>query len=133
MSRVWLLMAAVLVCGCGKEPVRAPEQPKPEPPKPATLAELLGKPRKELAVLTEECADKGRMEARDFEADAGANPWDAIRFPLTAPVWQEATYSEQAGFSLPRYSGAGDQGQCPRLAPGTSRRSRRRPPPGRRF
>ena len=103
MSRVWLLTAAVLLCGCGKEPVREPEQPKPEPPKPAALLELLGKPRKELAALEEECADKVRMEARDFEADAGANPWDAIRLPLTAPIWQEATYSEKAGFCLPAY------------------------------
>jgi hypothetical protein len=102
MRRFCLLLGVVLMCGCGKGKVRQTED-KPEAPRLLATAELLKKSRAELATLEKECADKIALEWKDFDDDAGAKLLSALRFPLVTPVWQDATYSEQAQLSLPGY------------------------------
>ena len=106
MSRVLILCAVVFLCGCGKSKV---EEPEPPPlPKPDALVELLAKSRRELAGLEKECVEKVLLHHKERDKDlAGKHLQGGPNFPLIVPVWQEASFSDRAGFSLPPYARAG--------------------------
>src|SRR5262249_37083957 len=48
--------------------------------------------------------EKVRVEVTDLRTDRNAPLFlNSVRFPLTIPVWQVATYVSEVGFSLPPY------------------------------
>src|SRR5579871_342606 len=100
---------ALALAGCGSE---VPVEEVKEKPLGSrigdsidlSLAELLTKPRKQLADLADEMVktiqiqEKGRREAR-----VPFTLLPTLRLPLAVPVLREAHYSDKAGFSLPPY------------------------------
>jgi hypothetical protein len=119
---------AVLLAGCGAGTVEENAPPADEgtaveaelgKPIDASLAELLARPRSELAALTDEWAsrvqlmERGRREGRVTYALLPEE-----RFPLVVPVLREAKYSAAAGVSLPPYvaEGTKDAGLALHLA-----------------
>src|SRR5262249_20800386 len=108
MLRVTLSAAlALLVCGCGKgtdENSASDDQTSKPGEGEVSLKGRLGKSRQELATLEKEYAEKVRVEVTDLRTDRNAPLFlNSVRFPLTIPVWQEATYVGEVGFSLPPY------------------------------
>lgn len=109
-----LLAAALVGCGQGTR-VETPapkdtaeesfvgtdlEAGKLEP----SLAELLRKPRKELAGLCDEAAELVRSQSSALEGKGNsAGPLGMLRPPSVLPVFREARFSASAGFSLPPY------------------------------
>jgi len=84
-----------------------------------SLADLLGRPREELAQLSEEWVTKIRIQEKGLRQ--GKLPLSLLpnlHLPLVMPVWREASYSAKAGFSLPPYAAAGakDSGLALNLA-----------------
>src|SRR5262245_23932635 len=101
------------LAGCGSTPTPVAEQPT-DAPRPlgavadVSLADLLGKPRAELAELADECLGRVRVQEkarRDGTLSFALTP--QARLPLVIPVWQEAKFSQKAGFSLPPYLAEG--------------------------
>ncbi len=100
---------ALSLTGCGSEVAVEEVKEKPLASRigdsiDLSLAELLTKPRKQLAEMADEVAkqiqiqEKGRREGR--------LPFTLIptlRLPLVVPVLREVHYSDKAGFSLPSY------------------------------
>jgi hypothetical protein len=121
----WLTAALslALLGGCGS-PV-APE-PAPPPPKPQaeaklkvfcldeplelSLADLLGKPRQELAGLAAELLELARAEQKSFRQGRQAHGLlPDLRLPLAVPVFREAAFVPETGLSLPPYLKAGQK------------------------
>jgi hypothetical protein len=114
----WLILAATIspvLAGCGSaEPVAEPkaeddpakvaenveEAPDPVP----DLAELLAKPRPELAALADRWGSRAEQQ-QYFLSHARVRfaLLPTVRLPLAVPVFRKAKYSEVAGFSLPPY------------------------------
>lgn len=112
MTRHWLLLAPfLLLAGCGGTPISPPEAPEPEE-RPVlleatsnvSLAELLTKPRAELAELAEEWTARVRLQEKAHRAGEGSfSLLPEVRLPLVLPVWRECKFSSRAGISLPPY------------------------------
>lgn len=111
----WSLVAFILgLCGCGKP--SAPVAPPPPPPAPVrseprsevSLAELLAKPRAELAALADDWTTRVRNEDKAHrDGNAQFFLLADFRLPLVIPIWREARFSPAAGLSLPPYLKAG--------------------------
>jgi hypothetical protein len=113
----WVLLPAALACGCGQVADETPQDPPPVEEAPperlgdhidVSAAELLDRPRSELAALTDEWLDRARTQEqarREGRIEAALLP--EARFPLAVPVLREAHYSAEAGLSLPPYVAEG--------------------------
>jgi hypothetical protein len=108
------VIALMLAWTLGGMSVPPPEEPPPPTPVDAqarlgdhvdqSLAQLLAKPRQELAELGEEWAAKIRVQEksrRDTTVSFLLLP--DLHLPLVVPVLREAKFSPQAGLSLPPY------------------------------
>src|SRR5262245_26955087 len=99
------LAVLLAVCaGCSS----TPSAPPPKSTASFSLIELLGKPRSELAALTDEWLEKARLQEKAHRE--GRMPYSLLpdlRLPFVLPVLKEAKYSAQAGFSLPPYTAEG--------------------------
>jgi hypothetical protein len=115
---VLVLMLALAASGCGggapeDQPPPAPDQPVEEPARlgdhiDTSLAELLRKPRAELAVMADDLLVKTRVrEKAHRQTHEVYLLLPELHLPLAVPVLREASYSETAGFSLPPYLKAG--------------------------
>jgi hypothetical protein len=105
-----ILLAAAALPGCGSsQPAAAPavaEEPGPRLPQKAdvNLADWLSLPRAELARRAQDA-----KETVDRLQNAAATGRDSVALlprlmpALSVPVFREARFSEQAGFSLPPY------------------------------
>ena len=111
------LLITLLLAGCGSEGDRgeSTKETPSEPPDKVVLADLLGKPRAELAALSEEWATRAQMTEKSFRQ--GQLPFSFLpemRFPLIVPVLREARFASDLGISLPPYFKEG--GKDPELA-----------------
>jgi hypothetical protein len=105
---------AALACGCGQE-VQEEAAPEAEAPPPrlgdsidTSLAELLGKPRAELAAMADDWAARAQLQEqyrRERRVEYTLLP--AARFPLVVPALRGAHFSPETGFSLPPYTAEG--------------------------
>src|SRR4029077_14965992 len=69
-----------------------------------SLAELLAKPRKELAELADEWTTKIHIQEQGHRTGKlYVSLLAEFRLPLVVPIWRESKYSAKAGFSLPPY------------------------------
>jgi hypothetical protein len=110
-----VLPFALLLAGCGSSAV--PEEAKDKPLASRlgdsidlSLAELLTKPRAELAAMADEFAAKIQIQEKGRRE--GQLPFTLIptlRLPLAVPVLRQAHYSATAGFSLPPYLAEGSK------------------------
>ncbi|HZT80484.1 MAG TPA: hypothetical protein VFA26_09685, partial [Gemmataceae bacterium] len=107
--RIVALAGTAVLAGCGangptvEEPVVQPARPL-GPVEQVSLADLLARPRPELAALCDEWAARAR--AQEKARRDGTLPFTLLpkaRLPLVVPVFQEAAFSPKAGFSLPPY------------------------------
>jgi hypothetical protein len=125
--RVWVLVlrlsliaAGLAVClatnGCGGGAVvddPPPQDRGEEPPRlgdhiDISLADLLGKPRAELAQMADDLLDKARLwQKAHRETKEVLLLLPELRLPLVVPVLREAKYSGRAGLSLPPYLAVG--------------------------
>lgn len=120
-SHVFLVGVLLITIGCGSRAVPVAEAPPPEEKhlvleivSDASVADLLGKPRAELAALADEWADRLRVQEKAYRE--GKTPFVLLpeaRLPLVLPIWRQARFSASAGISLPPYlaDGAKD-GAC---------------------
>jgi hypothetical protein len=118
-QRLSLLVLAVVLAtsGCGGgTPDDQPPRAEPPPPEPArlgdhvdlSLAQLLSKPRAELAVQADDLLTKARVRERAHRQTREVYLLlPDLHLPLAVPVLREARYSTPAGFSLPPYLPAG--------------------------
>jgi hypothetical protein len=117
------LVVAVCLSSCGSAP---PDDPDPgEVPSrlgdaiDLSLADLLTKPRAELAEMADDVLNKVRLQ---HKAHRDSNEvfllLPQLRVPLAVPVLREAHHSASAGFSLPPYvaEGAADSELALQLA-----------------
>ncbi len=111
VTAAWLCFS-LTGCGTNKMPVieSLPEEAPPPLGKPVqvSLADLLDKPRAELAEMADDWTS--RLQIQERARREGTLPFallPQLRFPLVAPVWREARFSPQAGFSLPPYLAEG--------------------------
>jgi hypothetical protein len=118
---IFCVLACLLAAGCGGSPAptvtTGPEKPAnpdaPEPIKlePATnvsLQALLAQPREELAKQAAEL--EKQIHDHDGLRRDGRLLFELLpetRLPLAPPIWREATYAAQRGFSVPPYLAAG--------------------------
>src|SRR5262245_58100881 len=116
MRKYWtvlVLMPVLAAAGCGGGgPDEPGAQGKHRPSKHADvpLADLLGKPRQELAGMGDDLAADIRTQEkarRDGHLDFRLLP--ELHLPLALPVLREAKYSAKAGFSLPPYAADGEK------------------------
>jgi hypothetical protein len=126
--RAWYVLgvAALLGSGCGGRggPGDGPAQSvaevsAPSPEFQRSLAELLDRPRAELAALADEWAERvHHQQALYHEGQLRFELTPDLRLPLAVPVWRQAKYSAAAGVSLPPYlaEGAHDSGLALHLA-----------------
>jgi hypothetical protein len=115
----FLVLAVVLAasgCGGGTPDDQPPTPDAPPPPEPArlgdhidlSLADLLARPRAELAVLADDLLTKARVRERAHRQTREVYLLlPDLHLPLAVPVLREAKFSTQAGFSLPPYLPAG--------------------------
>ncbi|HEX5269708.1 MAG TPA: hypothetical protein VFW33_04430, partial [Gemmataceae bacterium] len=115
--RLWWVLLPALACGCGQVADETPPAPPPAEEAPperlgdkidVSAADLLGRPRAELAALADEWAERARLQEqarREGRVEAALLP--EVRFPLVVPVLREAHYSAEAGLSLPPYVAGG--------------------------
>jgi hypothetical protein len=113
----WLLLVPVVAAlgGCGGGPVSDEGQPPDAPPPPRlgdsidfSLADLLSKPRAELANMADEALARLRLQKKAQRDKKDIVPLlPALHPPLAVPVLREAKFSERAGFSLPPYAAPG--------------------------
>ncbi|HEV8059670.1 MAG TPA: hypothetical protein VGP68_07345, partial [Gemmataceae bacterium] len=97
-------LLASSLCGCGgaATPVESSAQPESKPE--YVLAELLDKPRSELANLAAELQTRVTMQrraVREGQLHLGFLP--KLPMPLIIPIWSECAFSEIRGISLPPY------------------------------
>ena len=108
--KVSLLIVSFLVFG-GCNGTVEPEQPQTSAKATkVSLAELLGKPRAELAQLCDECTTNVRFlerEHRDGRLLFTLLP--KLHLPRAIPVWREATFNARIGLSLPPYLAEGSK------------------------
>src|SRR5438128_7253553 len=113
--------ACLLVAGCGGTPATsvttAPEtsanatagvQLKLEPATDVSLQSLLTKPRAELA--SQAAAMETQIQAQDELRRDGRLLFELLpetRLPLAPPIWREAKFSAERGFSVPPYLAGG--------------------------
>jgi hypothetical protein len=109
-----LLFLSVAVAGCSSS--EAEQQPTVYQPPPSlmadkidiSLADLLARPRSELATQAREWEAKITAQEKGIkEGRLNLILLPTFRLPRVVPVLREASYSEQAGFSLPPYATAG--------------------------
>lgn len=112
------LLTALVGCGQGTrlEPPPTLEGGEPSPLTTGfeggrlepSLAELLAKPRRELAELCDETLEtiRVRRAAHDHKHTT-VGPFGALRPSLAVPIFREAKFSPEVGFSLPPYLPAG--------------------------
>lgn len=111
---IFCLAAALCLPGCGGDSAPngaaapqvapAPAQGSLEPASHIALAALLKKPRAELASEAAELEKK--IQRQDELRLAGQLKFALLpqaRVPLAQPVWREAQYSAERGFSVPPY------------------------------
>jgi hypothetical protein len=115
-QRAWWLVvtAALALSGCGGG---TPEEPPPGDAAPparlgdhidVSLADLLHKPRAELATMADDLLSKVRVrEKAHRQTQEVYLLLPELHLPLAVPVLREAHFSAQAGFSLPPYLPAG--------------------------
>ncbi|HEY1861812.1 MAG TPA: hypothetical protein VGG61_15740, partial [Gemmataceae bacterium] len=105
----WLvLFLACFLSGCGSSQVGETPLPGIDDSLEMPLANLLAKPRPDLAVLGEEWAGKVADQEKAVRlGDLRCTVLPELRFPRMLPVWREATFSSRAGFSLPPYAAEG--------------------------
>jgi hypothetical protein len=120
MARTVLFVVALTLglgpsTGCEGPAVPVPEAPQPpaEEKKPAfrlddsinlSLADLLRRPRKELAELARELTDHIRIQERSLQTGALAFTFlPDFRAPQAIPVFRQAEYSPARKLSLPPY------------------------------
>jgi hypothetical protein len=110
------LVCLSMVSGCGSETTEvAPVQASPAPlglgdSIDVSLADLLTKPRIELAALCQEWEDKAIHQEKGLRQ--GHAPYSLLptwRLPLIVPAWREARFSEALGFSIPPYHAQTDR------------------------
>jgi hypothetical protein len=98
--------------GCGTGTPTRTEKPRksssaealPPTAPHASLAELLAKPRAELATLYEETAAQVQIrEKAHREGTLAFGLLPRLRLPLIVPIWAEASYSAKSKISLPPY------------------------------
>jgi hypothetical protein len=104
-----LLSTGVIGCGTGPTAIESdsPVAVTSDFPQVA-LAELLSKPRAELAKECEEMA--AQVEIREKQHRDGSLAFGLLprlRLPLILPIWAEATYSAKLEISLPPYIAEG--------------------------
>jgi hypothetical protein len=100
----WTLCPAVLfACGCGG--AAEPTAPISADAKPEyVLAELLDKPRSELAEMSAELQARVTLQRRAAQEGRISLAFlPNLPIPLIVPIWTEATYSAKRGISLPPY------------------------------
>ena len=107
----------VLLVGCGTPPVPVAgppvEENRPvllEATSEASLAELLTKPRAELAALCDEWTARVRLQEKAHRE--GSAPFALLpdaRLPLVLPIWREARFAPRDGISLPPYLAEGNK------------------------
>jgi hypothetical protein len=97
----------VILAGCGGTPEPPPELPPPSIENgrlDPSLADLLSRPRAELAQLAEDV--RGGLPIME-QGHHEAHKQDAVLFdfrpPLVVPVWRESRYLPRLGISLPPY------------------------------
>jgi hypothetical protein len=104
-----IVVATLLLAGCQSG------APVEEPSAAATLrlgdsievslAELLNRPRSDLAELADECATRIGLQEQSHRSGKLHFSWvPDLHLPLVVPVLREARYSASAGFSLPPYA-----------------------------
>jgi hypothetical protein len=72
------------------------------------LADLLTQPRKELAAQAQDWEARVRKHESSLRLDAASFALlPELRFPLKIPVWQEASFSEPLGISIPTKASVG--------------------------
>ena len=104
-----VLCSAVSMLGCGS-PAPVEETTGPRPLRlgdsiEVSLEGLLTKPRPELAELADQWLTKIEYQERALkEGRLQYYLLPKLRFPLVVPVWQNAKYSAQLGFSVPSYA-----------------------------
>ncbi|HEV3119827.1 MAG TPA: hypothetical protein VGY58_22395 [Gemmataceae bacterium] len=96
-----------LCFGCGSD--APPEESKPQASKlgdtiDISLAELLTKPRSELADMADEWSRKIQIQQEAHRTGTlHQSLLPDVRLPLVVPVWRECKYSARTGLSLPPY------------------------------
>lgn len=110
----WIVLVLLLAGGCNRPaPVAMKVEEETKPPESShgpTLAELLGKPRKELATEAEELQKRiATQEQARHEGKRRHSLMPDLRLPLAIPVWREARFRSEAGISLPPYVPEGVQ------------------------
>src|SRR5262245_23556333 len=108
MSRFLLLASVLLLAGCGKGSDETPEDVnRDETPGNVDrlhLDKLLGESREKLAEQERTWEDKVRHEETDLQRARDDRQFlGSLRVPMLVPVWQDATWSAEAGISLPPY------------------------------
>jgi hypothetical protein len=113
-SRILSVLFGLVVClcavalGCGGRTPARTERPQSSLPSVApaiSLADLLAKPRVELASLFDETwAQVQIREKAHRDGSLAFALLPQMRVPLIVPVWAEATYSAKAKISLPPYA-----------------------------
>jgi hypothetical protein len=102
----------------GPPPVERPrELPPPRPPAirldapiDLSLADLLARPRPQLAQLADELAEQVRLqEQARHQGELSYTLLPDMRFPLAVPVFREAQYSAALKVSLPPYCAESDR------------------------
>jgi hypothetical protein len=119
---LWLILflcGSGMLAGCGSSTVVPDVPPPPEnkevpagfrldAPAEVSLSALLAKPRAELAALGEECLSKIRFkESTHREGRLPFHLLPQARVPLVVPVWRQAKFSADRGFSVPPYLSPG--------------------------
>src|SRR5262245_50610922 len=88
-----VLVTAVALAGCGSPPAAEDDQPERsrlEEKTEISLADLLAKPRSELAEMADELATRARLQEnarREGKFQFSLLP--DLRLPLAVPVWRE--------------------------------------------
>jgi hypothetical protein len=105
----WLILFFVgFLTGCGSSQVAETPLPGIDDSLETPLAQLLAKPRAELATLSEEWAGKVADQEKAVRiGDLRCTVLPELRFPHIVPVWREAAFSARTGISLPPYAAEG--------------------------
>ena len=103
----WILAMVALLTGCSSVPTEVDDKPQTSKLGDSidiSLADLLGRPRSELADMAEEWTTKIHIQEKGRRAGSlYLSLLEQFRLPLVVPIWREAKYSTSAGFSLPPY------------------------------
>src|SRR5438874_544433 len=112
MNRIWasvvVLMSAMVLTGCGLF-FKGGDSPDPVEGIPAaadfSLADLLDKPRAELAHQAKEIEDRIDKKLDGFrQGHLEFALLHTARISRDAPVFRDATFQDKLGFSLPAYA-----------------------------